>query len=72
MSGEPWEPKTRDDYVGMFADALSLDRQRRTEAEEKAAAEKAKQNPAPEAEPARPRTLQERILGIPAKAPKAD
>lgn len=64
MANENWEPKSRDDYVGMFADALGLDRQRRTEADEKAKADAAKnQPPAPEPPPAT-RTIQEKLLGI--------
>ena len=45
---EEWAPKTRDDWVGMFADgvknALSLDRSEQEELAAKAAAEEAKNN----------------------------
>jgi hypothetical protein len=33
---ESWLPKTREDWVGAFADGIALDRSRREEAEAKA------------------------------------
>jgi len=38
---ENWLPKTREDWVGAFADGIALDRSRREEAEAKAKQEAA-------------------------------
>lgn len=64
MADGPWEPKTRKDYVDMFADALGTHTERETEKAEKAKADAAKNTPAPPETPPAPRTIQERILGI--------
>lgn len=71
MTDGPWEPKSRKDYVEMYADALGLHRQRVTEEEEKAKAEAAKNAP-PATEPApAARTWQQKVLGVPASKPPA-
>jgi hypothetical protein len=59
---EPWTPVTRDDFVNMYADALDLHHNRRTEAEEKAKAAEAEAQKATE-QPKR-RSAAERLMGI--------
>lgn len=43
---EPWEPKTREDYVNIFADAFKVDRDRQAQeaADREAAAKEEKGN----------------------------
>ena len=61
MADESWSPKTRDDWVDLFADGIGKDRQRKEEADAKAAADAAKNTPDPEPEP-QP-SFAERLLG---------
>lgn len=51
MTDKDWAPKTRDEWVDLFADGIGKDRARKEEAEAKAAADKAKQTPDPEPDP---------------------
>lgn len=59
---DEWAPKTRDDWTDLFADGILKARTRQEEAEAKAAAEAAKNNPPPD-EGTKPRSFAERLLG---------
>jgi hypothetical protein len=69
MSGnqndEPWLPKTRDDWVSMFADGQALHKSREAEEAAKTAAAQGDQSKDSKDEgEKKPRTLAERILGV--------
>jgi hypothetical protein len=64
---EVWTPKTRDDWVGIFADGIGADRERRKKAEEEEAERVAKEQAANGGGEGngdqRPRSVADRILG---------
>lgn len=65
-ANEPWFPKSREDWVGAFADGIALDRDNRQKAEEARAEEEAKngQNNGGEGSgDQRPKSWAERVLG---------